>query len=363
MSKDIWHFPRTNLAEQVIGMIDVGLANALIFFAPRRKGKTEFLLKDIQPFAVKKNIVPFYFSFLDAKKNIQDEFLLELSKFESTLSIKSQPLNFLKKIKAVTGEAGGIKAGLEFRDSEKSHTKMKQIFKKLSKRKKVLLLLDEIQALTKDANNESFIAGMRTALDMYKDSIKVIFTGSSRDGLRRMFSQANAPFFHFGQNLPFPDLDKEFTDHLAELFYKVTRRKIDKNQLWEIFQEFEKVPQLIRSLVERLALYPNISIQEAKNQLLEDIHSDRAFVEQWDKCSSLERLLLLHIGSGGTGIFSGEVQGIFAEKLGISRVTISSIQSAIRMLQNKMLIGRDSERGIYFVEDPNFKSWLVEEKN
>lgn len=362
MSEDIWHFPRTSLAEQVINMIDVGLANALIFFAPRRKGKTEFLLKDIQPFAEKKNIITFYFSFLDAKKNIQDEFLVELSNFENALHIKNQPINFLKKIKAVSGEAGGIKAGLEFRDSEKSHTKMKEIFKKLSKKKKVLLLLDEIQALTKDAKNESFIAGMRTALDMYKDNIKVIFTGSSRDGLRRMFSQANAPFFHFGQNLPFPDLDRGFTDHLAELFCKVTKRKIDKNELWEIFQEFEKVPQLIRSLVERLALYPNISIQDAKNQLLEDIHSDRAFVEQWDKCSLLERLLLLHIGSGGTGIFSGEVQRIFAEKLGISRVTIPTIQSAIRTLQNKMLIGRDSERGIYFVEDPNFKSWLLEEK-
>ena len=63
MSEDIWHFPRTSLAEQVVGMIEVGLANALIFFAPRRKGKTEFLLKDIQPFAEKKNIITFYFSF------------------------------------------------------------------------------------------------------------------------------------------------------------------------------------------------------------------------------------------------------------------------------------------------------------
>jgi hypothetical protein len=177
-----------------------------------------------------------------------------------------------------------------------------------------------------------------------------------------MFSQANAPFFHFGQNLPFPDLDREFTDHLAELFHKVTKRKIDKNELWEIFQEFEKVPQLIRSLVERLALYPNILILEAKNQLIEDIYNDRAFVEQWDKCSALERLLLLHIVSGGTGIFSQEAQKIFAEKLGVHRITNSTIQSSIRMLQNKMLIGRNLERGIYFIEDPNFKSWLLEEK-
>lgn len=78
-----------------------------------------------------------------------------------------------------------------------------------------LLLLDEVQALATSPKHAPFIAALRTGLDLNKDRVKAVFTGSSREGLRRMFSQASAPFFHFGQNLDFPDMDRGFTEHLA----------------------------------------------------------------------------------------------------------------------------------------------------
>ena len=34
------------------------------------------------------------------------------------------------------------------------------------------------------------------------------------------------------------------------------------------------------------------------------------------------------------------------------------IQNKLLSLQSQGLIGRSSERGTYFIEDPNFKSWL-----
>ena len=69
MIDDIWHYPRTALAKQVLGMIESGLSTALVFFAPRRMGKTEFLLKDVYPLAKSKGVLPFYFSFLDVDAN------------------------------------------------------------------------------------------------------------------------------------------------------------------------------------------------------------------------------------------------------------------------------------------------------
>ena len=47
MSEITWHYPRVQLAEQIMGMFTQGISNALTFFAPRRMGKTEFLRKDI----------------------------------------------------------------------------------------------------------------------------------------------------------------------------------------------------------------------------------------------------------------------------------------------------------------------------
>ena len=67
ISHDPWHFPRTELTKQILGMFETGLASSLTFFAPRRMGKTEFLRKDITPLAEQLGWRVFYFSFLADK--------------------------------------------------------------------------------------------------------------------------------------------------------------------------------------------------------------------------------------------------------------------------------------------------------
>ena len=99
------------------------------------------------------------------------------------------------------------------------HSSILACIQKLAEQgKPVLLLLDEIQALA-GSKHKATIASLRTALDMHKESIKVIFTGSSREGLRQMFSVSSAPFFHYGQNLPFPDL-QSFYRSSTDIFFK-----------------------------------------------------------------------------------------------------------------------------------------------
>jgi len=292
----------------------------------------------------------------------QEEFTLALARFAEKSGVKVNSLGFLKRIKKISGGIGGIEAAIELGDPDIVKTSMKELLEALSAKTKVLLLLDEVQVLAKQESNEPFIAGLRTALDMYKDTIKVIFTGSSRDGLRRMFSQANAPFFHFGQNLPFPELDRAFTNHLAIQYKVVTKRPLSKDQLWDIFLEMDRVPQLLRSLVERIALNPHDDIDELKTQLLDEVYDDRAFAEAWDDCSLLERLILLRIASGSGALFSQQIRVEFSKKLGVTLIPVSSIQSSLRTLLRKSMVGRLPERGEYFIEDPNFKSWIIEEK-
>ncbi len=363
MSKDIWHYPRTALAQQVLGMFETGLSSALVFFAPRRMGKTEFLRKDIQPLAEKKGWKTFYFSFLDIGEQVQEEFTSALIAFAEKMGLPSKRSVFMR-VRKIGAEAAGIKASVELDGAKERNVDMKTIFSFLADEAKIILLMDEVQILSNNNNNnnnnnnQQFIAGLRTSLDIHKDTIKVIFTGSSREGLRRMFSQSSAPFFHFGQNLPFPELSREFTDHLSRAFNKVTQRKLDQDVLWDTFQEMDKVPQLARSLVERLALNPEQTISEAKNQLLADVYNDRAYVDVWEKSSKLEQMLLREIANGAEGLFSEKSRHCFATNLGVQALTVPSIQSSLRVLQRKNLIGRLPERAGYFIDDPNFKSWL-----
>lgn len=363
MKKDLWHYPRIKLAEQVLGMFESGLSNALVFFAPRRMGKTEFLLKDVLPLAKGKGWNVLYFSFLDAGQKPAEKFTLELTEFLNKIEgIKNKAQKALAKIKKIGGSALGVGGEVEFNESIPNPQGVKSLIGRLAKYNTNLILMDEIQVLAKYPANNDFIAALRTALDVHKTQVKVIFTGSSREGLRQMFSKANAPFFHFGQNLPFPEFGREFTDHFSEVFNTVTNRQLNKDELWATFQKMDKIPQLARSLVERLALHPSLTIGAGTEQLLTDVFGDRTFAEIWANCSRSEQMLLLLVAKDKSALYSKETRQFFAKKLSVKEITVTGIQSAIRSLLKKGLIGQEPDRGRYFIDDPSFKNWLIQEQ-
>jgi hypothetical protein len=361
MSTDPWHFSRTALARQVLAMFDTGLATALTFFAPRRMGKTEFLRRDITPVAEATGWQVFYFSFLDADAAAQS-FARALAAFARGDGLLTKVGKALGRVNKVSGGAAGVQAGIELRGAEADD--IKAVIQRLAKTpRKVLLLLDEVQALATPAH-KPFVAALRTALDMHKDSVKVIFTGSSREGLRRMFSQASAPFFHFGQNLPFPQLQREFTDHLVSVFKQTTSRTLDADALWQAFVEMGYVPQLARSLVERLALNPALSVDTAKAELVREINHDRNYPGDWNRCSALEQLLLTSIAAFEINFepYSVGTRETFARALGVAEVPVSTMQSTLRNLSRRSLIFKPEGRSNYEIEDPMFREWLLTEQ-
>ncbi len=358
MTSDIWHYPRTELAKQVLGMFESGLSSALVFFAPRRMGKTEFLLKDMRPLAHRHHWPVLYFSFLDVGVHAKEVFTSALVEFAIETKVMKWE-KFQKRIKKIEAGISGVHAGFEFRDPNEAKTTLKEIMQALAKQPhKTLLLLDEVQILALDEKNKYFVAALRTVLDIYKDSIKVIFTGSSQEGLRRMFSKSDAPFFHFGQNLPFPEMPRDFIEHLVTIFHRATHRNLDAESLWKIFLKMNRVPQLIRSLVERLALHPDLTVQQAEKQLLQDLIDDREYATIWDNSSVLEQLLLKTITRGEKELFSEAKRLALAQKLGIDELSVSMLQSTIRSLKRKTIVGSLPERGGYSIDDPNFKNWI-----
>ena len=66
MTKDLWHFERRELALRTLSLLTEGPAQALTLFAPRRSGKTEFLIKDLAPLAEEQGLWAIYASFWQA---------------------------------------------------------------------------------------------------------------------------------------------------------------------------------------------------------------------------------------------------------------------------------------------------------
>lgn len=357
---DLWHYPRAELARQIMGMFDTGLASALTFFAPRRMGKTEFLRKDITPLAQAAGWRVFYFSFLDAGQNSQAQFTQALDAFateKGLLARLAQPLTHIGK---VSGEAAGIKGELEMKQDATQMPDLLQVMERLAKGKQpVLLLLDEIQALASKAH-AGMIATLRTALDMHKDKIKVIFTGSSREGLRRMFSSSTAPFFHFGQNLELPELGRGFTDHLADIHQQATGRILNKDDLWQAFMDMQRVPQFARSLVERLTLNPYASIGAVRAALMVDLAGHRDFSGLWQDMTPLERAIMKALATSTPELYSQNFRQELAATFGLDDISTTSIQNAIRALQRQSLIHKQGQ-GVYVIEDPLFADWIAHE--
>ncbi|MDF1795571.1 MAG: hypothetical protein P1U63_03430 [Coxiellaceae bacterium] len=146
MQKDLWHFARTTLAQQVVNMFDIGLSSALTFFAPRRMGKTEFLRKDILPYAQKHKWAVHYFSFLESNGNSQKLYTRSILEFAiKNGAIKNQS-GIMGQVKKIGGQAGALKAEVELNSQTNLELNLQAIIDKLSKHKKTILLLDEVQS-------------------------------------------------------------------------------------------------------------------------------------------------------------------------------------------------------------------------
>ena len=133
--KDLWHYPRTNLAEQILGLFLSNLSSSFIFFAPRRMGKTEFLRKDIQPLAEQQHWQVMYFSFLDCGYQVQELFTSALLEFAKKIGAISDR-KLLSRVKKIGTEIAWFKTDLELQTSSQDLTWHK-IFTALAHKKKI----------------------------------------------------------------------------------------------------------------------------------------------------------------------------------------------------------------------------------
>lgn len=356
---DIWHFKRDDLAQHILGNFETNMSSALTIFAPRRMGKTELLRKDITPLAEAHGWRVFYFSFFDARSRPMEEFTHALSSFSHGGGLIGDVRRVLARTtkKVDVGPQGVAQASIE---TEARPLRLSEVFDRIARGGKVLMLLDEIQVLS-TIPDDGFVASLRTALDKYKDNIKTIFTGSSRDGLVRMFSQSHAPFFHFSTNVDLPQLSRPFVEHLAMGFNAATRRSLDVDALLKWFESMGRTPQHARTLVERMALNPSLSMDEVAAVLIQEISQGGGFNEKWVECNLLERILLVLIATGSGELYSVPTRATIAQQMGIESIEAQTIQNALKGLRKRVLLFKPPVHGSPFeIEDSMFKRWILE---
>ena len=201
MTNDPWHFKRRVLTERVLHVLTRGPVQALSLFAPRRAGKTEFLIRDLAPRAEALGHRVIYASFWQAPLSPLAVLLhtLEKSLERGKLSdrLRTSAWRAAPKLKlsaSVPGTGTGAEAEIDLTRLKGEPPSnlllhLDELLERVSRSARpAILLLDEVQELARSRTNASLVAALRTGLDKRTDGVRAVFTGSSRSGLAAMFS-------------------------------------------------------------------------------------------------------------------------------------------------------------------------------
>ncbi len=353
---DPLYFPRTQLAQALLNGLQAGISHAFTLFAPRRMGKTQFLLQDIMPQAQAMGFRVFYFSFMDMDpEHSARHFQAALAAFEAN-RVGAKVKRLLGSVKSLNVAGSGVAR----EPAAATETSVSQIIGKLAQGKQpVLLLLDEVQELARVRGTEGIVRSLRTGLDRHKDVVKVIFTGSSTNGLRAMFNDGKAPFFHFAHNIDFPELQRDFTDYLADVYVARTEQAIDRDQLYQIFERMNRTPLYLRLVVEDMILNPALGLAAAAERRIAQTGEQANYEQLWWQLNALDQYLLQCLARGQRNLYQASARQAAAQALGVEVVTASSVQGSIRKLERRELLTRDSH-GRLCINEAAFQTWITE---
>ncbi|MFT6464759.1 hypothetical protein [Halopseudomonas sp.] len=354
-----WHYPRTELAEQVLDRFSIGAATSLILFAPPHMGKTEFLLSDFLPMAAsQRGFATAYVNFRDQKNDPYDSLLFGLR--EACLQVGRTDESKNVVCASLYGDVAISHKGATH-NAQKLEA-IQEVFEFLvSDDRRVVLVLEEIQQLNTDKSFEPLVFALRGMIDANRQRLRVIYTGSNRTGLQRLFNNRRAPLFSSARMIEIPDLGLEYLKHMGSAFNAATGRALNIHECISVFKALGRVPLHYRKTIEKLALKGGRDIHLASQEYLAENSKDEAHYATWMQLKPIDRAVAQWVASGNTqGAYGQEARRFVSERLGTNDIKVHSIQNAVnRMLKIGVLAS--VAQGKYVIENPLFRDWAENE--
>lgn len=361
---DDWYFPRPALARHYLHVLSVGIVSNLAIFAPRRKGKSLFLLKDLSPAAQVDGYIPIYTSLWHNSNAPHEVIISSLENALRAVSKRSRLTNLLtaQVNKTTVGNEVLGKVEIEFARNpqpapSRDLLRMESLLGELEERagkKRLLFMIDEIQHLATSEVFNPVAYALRTALDKRSDRVKGIFTGSSRHYLNLLFNRSEAPFYNFVENVPFPDLGEAFIDHLCtklEKDYGIIQKPAE---LSSIFERLDHSPFWMLKVINHL-ITSRPNLDEAYDKVRQLITLAEGLEELAQTLKPIDKIVFLAIAEGRSP-FTQEVLSQIDRQTRYKGVS-SNVQKSIQRLKNNHVISQYG-RGDYYVEKPGLADYL-----
>lgn len=365
MSKGDWHFPRTEFAEKVYGLLAHGPFQGVSIFAPRRTGKTRFLTHDLAPMAEENGHHVVYASFW---QTVDSPVAILLYEFDRALRARS----YLDRVKSNTSDIAPIFTVKSPVDSAELEIDLSKLNGKVtvqhlllldqycdrlaSDSKPAFILLDEFQELEKAKNAASVIAALRTSLDKRADGLVAVFTGSSQAGLRQVFSERAAPFFRFATPIDLPSMTEDFVIHQLNAFEQASKAKIERKKALEIFRRFDRNPLFFQRWLMKMVIHPHLSENDAIDAVQRDLATEFGFSRLWLNLNSNQRIMARMIANRVEQIYGNNGSQFIVDLTNRVPPPKSALQAAISRLSRLGML--DKWDKAWRIGDPLFESWI-----
>lgn len=362
---DVWYYPRIELARKYLKVLDIGISSNLAIIAPRRKGKTLFVLNDISRLARKENYLPVYASLWQNINAPHEGLILAFEEALEALAKKTPFSRILntKIQKAALGNELIGKIELEFADhpkiaENKDLILLDHLLTKLqnkAKDKTVLLLIDEVQHLATSCHFDPLTHALRTMLDKRLGKVKAIFTGSSRHYMNLLFNESQSPFYYFVETLPFPELGDEFIEFLWGNLHKKYGKSILKEALRRAFIAVNQSPYWMMKIISHMITFEE-TLDVSLNYVQQLMEVAEGFEQVSKKLNPIDKIIFLALLSGQSP-FSKELLQKIDRETSVKGV-YPNVQRSLKRLIEWNLVTQIS-KGEYKIEKPGFKEYIT----
>lgn len=361
-------FHRNELADEISDKImSLGAASAassgLFLAAPRRTGKSTFLIEDLRPKLQAKGALTVYADLWEDRRADPGDVILravraEIAKHEGVV----------KRLVRAAGMEKVDVAGLSFSldkigaDHGISLTAALAALSDATKQL-IVLIIDEAQhAITSDKGNDALFA-LKAARDRLNSSLhhglRVVATGSNRDKLAMLRNSREQAFFG-APLVNFPPLGEDYVRWFCERAQLAA--PLNPTEVYELFKRASHRPEVLgaaadtlrfafgapaQNVPERFAAAVAEQIAASNNEFLHVIHS----------LTPLQSAVLRVMAKRGASYAPFEEATLDAYQVLLrttkgrdAKADVSSVQQALVALQEKALVWR-AARGVYAIEE------------
>ena len=337
--------------------IDVNAGLNTLIYAPRRFGKTSFVLKTMDELKDEKVKYVFldlmYLSTLDEfinkyfnvlAKSLEEPTDKIVNFFKSVLNLRPNiNVNF-----DTTGNPS-FSLALNNEDRTKALEDVLNIPLTFAKEgQKIVVIFDEFQEIA----NFDLEAKMRSVIQHHSDKVSYIFMGSKKSLLHAMFLDKNRPFYKSVKHFKIKEIGKESWSEFITSKFQATNKEIEEIYINKIFEFTKGFPYYTQQFAYELWNQCESKVDDENFSKTLKIIIEREedlFGVEWDNLTpNQKKALKIVLEKDGKSLYDEQYLAKYQIKSG-------SFQTALGGLVQKDIIDKNSD-GYYFA-DPLFEFW------